>query len=82
MYLAEVVARDDLEVGWLGRLLGGIGTAGIGLRIGLTYKQVSMASDRLYIESNKCAENGRQERERFDAFLHAKLSLCGPLLCL
>ena len=49
MYLAKVVAGDDLEVGGLGGLGGGIGTAGTGLRVGLTYKQVSMAlKDGLY----------------------------------
>jgi hypothetical protein len=42
------VAQGNLEVGWLGRLLErAVGTAGMGLRVGLIYKQ----------ESNKSAEN-------------------------
>ena len=76
MYLTEVVAGDDLEVGGLrrlGGLLQGIGTVGIGLRVGLTYKQGLKRRIVLMLtaqRSSKSAEKVRQEWWRLAAFLH------------
>ena len=57
----------------LGLLEWGYKTAGMGLQVGLMYKQVNMASK--VAESNKSAEKGRQERWHFNAFLHILVNI-------